>query len=473
MPRDKLIRLLSENPPTPAACLVLIWTYFRKIGLPQVENRARARYGHVLLLKPYLLVGSTGKPLATALEELRVEENDEFDLLALRLLKGLDGLLRAGEFEDFEDADLAGLDDQPYTVRRRNPFLASLYGDEFDEEAEGEGPGKKSKLGVVWVADQGGSLAAYCRHHVVVPSYSIEGYQILHKPTSKWGTRYLHDRLFSEQKKLRVMLWPFRTELKYPALVAMKEFPRPTSISLDQLQNEPELQAEVKVALEKAREERVTLLIFPELAIPPATDREIRHILSQQGVDGYPILTLFGCSHRKNARGDLDLNEAVLLGPDGGELHRHRKLTPFTDYQFGKDQPAGEILEVGTDITVIECALGNLTPLICIDLLNLEGISRALDHSHANLFAVPSLSPETRAHRDRAKYRQVANLASTFVCNRWSDKPSETSTSFYRVPRKEGLVKHQPDYADQPYLLFDLSQDLEEAAKVASAGGKK
>jgi predicted amidohydrolase len=464
--RAELIRRISEpTPPTPAACLVLLWTYFKRVGLPQVENLVRARYGHVLQLGPDLLVGSKGKPLAAALEELRMKEGDEIELLALRLLKGLDRLLREGECEDFEAAELTGLDDQPYTVRRRNPFLASLYGDALDEEAKEKDPEKKSKRGVVWVADQGGSLATYCRHHVIVPRSAIEGYQILPKPPSKWGTSYLHDRLFSERKRLRVMLWPFQTELKYPALAAMKELPRPTSISLDQLQNEPELQTEVKVALEKAREERVTLLVFPELAIPPATDRQIRQILAKQGVDGYPILTLFGCSHRKNARGSLDLNEAVLLGPDGVELHRHCKLTPFTDYRFGKDQPAGETLEVGTEIGVLECALGNLTTLICIDLLNLEGISRALDQSHANFFAVPSLSPETKAHRDRAKYRQVANLASTFVCNRWTDGPSEINTSFYRVPRKRGLVQHQPDYADLPCLLFDLPKDLDEGAK--------
>lgn len=460
--RDHLIRLLlGQDPPTPAASLVLLWTYFKKVGLPKVENIVRARCRHVLLLDPYPLEGSAGRPLTEALDELRAQDGDEIDVLALRLLKGLDGLLRRGEFNDFGEATLTGVDGQPYTIRERNPFLASLYGEDFAEDPEAREAGKR-RPGVVWVADQGSSLAAYCRHHVVVPRFPIEGYAIRYKPAAEWGTRYLHDRLFYERRRLRVMLWPFWTEPQYPALAALGKLPRPVSITLDEIQNEPELQEEVAVALQRAQEERVTLLIFPELAIPPATHRRIRQILARQGAAGYPMLTLFGCSHRKSPRGDLDLNEAVLLGPGGVELHRHRKLAPFTDYQLGKDQPVGETLEVGTEVTVLECALGNLTILICIDLLNLEGVSRALDQCHANLLAIPSLSPETVAHRERAKYRQVANLSSTFVCNRWTDAPSETNTSFYRVPRQKGLVRHHPDHADQPFLLFDLRKDIED-----------
>jgi predicted amidohydrolase len=176
-------------------------------------------------------------------------------------------------------------------------------------------------------------------------------------------------------------------------------------------------------------------------------------------MNGYPILTLFGRSHRRNDRGDLDLNEAVLLGPDGSELRRHRKLAPFTDYSSGEEYPCGENLETGTVVTVLECSLGNITPLICIDLLNTT-VKDILSRSHGNFFPVPSLSPKTSAHQSSANELQPRTLASTFVCNHWKDGPPvHKTTSFYQVPARKGRRFHVPadaQGADRPYLLFDL-----------------
>lgn len=173
-------------------------------------------------------------------------------------------------------------------------------------------------------------------------------------------------------------------------------------------------------------------------------------------MDGHPILTLFGCCHRLSSQGDLHLNEAVLLGPDGSELHRHRKLAPFTDYRFGEGHPVGEILETGKSLTVLESAIGNLTPLICIDLLN-DDVKEVVRRSHANLFPVPSFSEETKAHRHAAITLQVRVRAGTFVCNRWTTPLSKDNTSFYRVPCHGGLTLHWPNPGGAPYLLFELS----------------
>jgi hypothetical protein len=439
MPRTELLRRLADSDSlSPAACLVLLWTYFEddRIGLATVENLVRAQWRHPLRLPAY--------DHATARTDL-LGRNDagELDLIALRWLKGLDLLLNQAPFQDFEDDQLTGFDGRPYSVRRRNAFLASHY--------------QERRLPVRWVAHQGLSLAAYCRHFVCVPSHPVRGFQI--RSRSSWAPRHLLDRLEAERERLRIMLWSFQTPAAYPGLAALNAEAPPEKIVLDEIGNEPELQEEIQRAIGVAREERVTLLLFPELSIPPASGEQIRRVLARHGVDGFPILTLFGCCHRLNERGDLHVTEAVLLGPDGSELHRHPKLVPFTDYRFGEGNPVGENLETGRTVAVLESALGNLTPLICIDLLN-EEVKEVLRQSHGNLFPVPSLSEETKAHRHAALTLQVRALASTFVCNRWTTPPSKDSASFCRTPRPGGLVLHWPNPAALPYLLFDLDASL-------------
>jgi len=442
MPRTELIRRLADlDPVTPAACFVLLWTYFRhdEVGLPAVENRVRAQWGHVLRLPAPDL---SAKDLLSVLNELQAQSGEPFDVLALQILKGLDALLNEGDPQDFDNAELMGIDGELHTVRSRNNFLAS-HGD------------------VTWARRQGLSLAAYCPRFMVVPSHPVQGFRIVSRSLSSWGTRYLQDRLHAERESLRIMLWPLQCPLDYLAFEEMVKKPPPLHVSLDQLRNEPVIQAEVRSALEEARKEKVTLLILPELSIPPATALDIRRALAAQGVDGYPILTLFGCSHRRNDSGDLDVNEAVLLGPDGSELYRHRKLAPFTDYAGGEDYPCGENLETGEIVAVLECSLGNLTPLICLDLFN-AAVRDVLTRSHGNLFAVPSLSPKTSAHQTAASDLQGRLLASTFVCNHWNDeKPHHQSTSFYQVPVSQGRQFHvspSAPGAGKPYLLFKLGR---------------
>lgn len=454
MVRADLIRRLADmDALTPAACFALLWTYFEHddVGLSSVEDLVRERYDHVLRLDPY----PCSSDLASALKELREADDKEFDLLALRLLKGLDRLLSEGELSDFEHAELDGVDGRPYTVRSRNPFLALHYGlpTETDDSLEAD-----RIPSVTSVSRQGLSMAAYCRHYAVIPCGPVHGLRILCKSVESWAGSYFRDRLRTERDRLRIMLWPFQCKIDYPAFQALKESPPPIHVRLDQPVNEEDLQREVEHALEVARRENVTLLVFPELAVPPGTDQQVRSILASYGIDGHPILTLYGCSHRWNDSGTLDLNEAVLLGPNGSELHRHRKLAAFTDYTFGELHPCGEKLETGKTIAILECALGNLTPLICLDVLN-ETVAEVVYRSHGSLFAVPSLSPETGAHQTAALKLQVRNLGSTFVCNRWAENPSDKSTSFFRIPRSGGQVRHFPNPKDERYLLFDLLQN--------------
>jgi len=437
MPRTELMSRLGDlNSPTPEGYFVLLWSYFEKQGLAAAENLARSQFLHPLDLPPYL--PELGN-LPAVVEDLRPLEGAAFDLLALRFLTALDRFLNDRKARRFASIPLPGLDGGSYRLQRRNDYLTESF-----------------LPGVTWEADQSGSLATYTSFHKAVPTGRINGFRIDCLPESSWGNPNLHFRLLRERARLRILMWPLQTVLDYPALDDLKKEDPPKFVCLDQIRNEADLQAEVRTTIQLAHDLKTTLLILPELAIPPATEEEIRTILASHGHLGYPTLTLFGRCHRLSPRGDLDLNEAVLLGPDGTELHRHQKLTSFTGFSQDRAAHFGERLEVGDTVTVLESALGNLAPLICLDLLHVP-LAGILRRSHANLFVVPSLSPQTNAHRTAAKQLLASNRAATFVCNRWISGLVEEGTSFYQLPRRQGYRPHLPDSKETSYLLFDLA----------------
>jgi predicted amidohydrolase len=254
------------------------------------------------------------------------------------------------------------------------------------------------------------------------------------------------------------MMWPLATDIEYPALDQLRDGPPPAVLSLKDPRNEQALAAEVEAALREAAKQKVTILVFPELAIPPGIYARVRALLAAQEGDSHPLLTVLGLCHACPPGGSADVNEAVLLGPDGTELHRHRKLTR---YGMKTGYPCGEGTETGLEIHILLSPIGNLALLICLDLLH-KDVVRVITDSVANVFLVPSLSPSTGAHRDRATTLCADQLASTFVCNRWLQDAGSTATSFYRVPSREwGEVLHLPadtpaGVQPEPYLLFEL-----------------
>jgi len=439
-----LERLYALDHEIPDQSFVLIWTYFDKIGLGHTENEVRRLFKHPRNLPAYRPTEPWPGSHEAFLADLAALAGTQYDLLALRWLITLDQRLNGASADRFPDLFWPGLDDNGYKIRKRNNYISS-----YSVEAR-----------------QGHSLAAYTPFHKAVPVEPVKGISIdsraqdnwgeTHRAQGNWGETHLHRRLLAERRRLQMMLWPLQTVLDYPALDALRLPEPPKCVRLDQVRNEPALRTEVLQALETAAAKKVTMLILPELAIPSQTEAEIRRVLASHGKNRHPILTLFGCCHSPSGAGGRDVNEAVLLGPDGAVLHRHRKLTNFNDgITVGEDVLTGDVL------TVLESPLGNLTPLICLDLIN-SPLSEIIRLSHANLLAVPSLSPETLAHRNAAKSFQVSNQASTFVCNRWLTRPGspeeeEKLTSFYQLAKKDGYRSHLPRPKDADFLLFSLS----------------
>ena len=441
MPRAELLRRLKGQSSLSAeTCFVLLWTYLDQSHVAAGENLSRSRRIHPFKLEGHMPGGDTlPHRLIAAFEELQALDGDAFDLYSLRWLKALDTLLYARQVDRLGEDWIVGLDGVEYKVRRRNHFLAKTLKDQ-----------------VTTKKDQSGTRDLYTPFQVAVPR-DVAG--ILINSHSDWGDASLHNRLQEERERLRVLLWPFHLVLDYPALDKVEGAEPQDFVRLTEVRNEAALQAEVHVALEKAKELEVTLLVFPELSIPPATQEEIRRILESHGLRSYPLLTLLGSCLRRTEEGDV--NEAVLLGPDGTELHRHRKLTSFT-FINRRATPGNETFpliaepnKVGMTVSVLESAVGNLMPLICLDFIH-SPLREVLVRSHANFFAVPSLSPTTSAHQTAALDLQVSNQASSFISNRSLGGLTEDATSFFRIPCKNGLRIHIPDYQEASYLLFAL-----------------
>jgi hypothetical protein len=442
MSRTELLqRLGSLQPASSEACFVLLWTYLSQARVVAGENLSRSQGVHPFKVEPFRPSGSTQRDrIAKAVQELARWEGGAFDLIALRWLKALDRHLHQRQGGQLGDEWISGLDGMEYRVRRRNHFLADVF-----------------QARVTTKADQSGTKHLYAQFHMAVPN-SIEGITINVRAQTEWADPKLRSRLASERAKLSIMLWPLETILDYPAL--RPDAPISDFISLSEIRNEEALVGEVRKALAMARKKKISLLIFPELAIPPSTQDQIRASLQENGPAGYPLLTLFGCCHRKAPEGG-DLNEGILLGPDGQTLHCHEKTTAFTKI-VTRDRAIlkGEQLKASSTVSILESPLGNLAPLICLDFIH-KPLYQVLIGTHANLFAVPSLSDSTGPHRDAAKGLQVENLASSFVCNRAFDGPQDGATSFFRVPVKEGERTHLPRPREPFYLLFSLEERLE------------
>lgn len=447
MPRARLVHALEQLPKlTPPACFVLLWTFFEEVGLGPLEDRLRAEG-----LKPYQLRHRLADTAAKPFEPRRrlakhVGSPVDFDRFAIEWLIRLDRGLNDGPSARFEPFELRGVDGATYRVRRRNNLIANHF------EAE-----------PTWAAHQGRSLLAYACNHLVVPVQPPGGFELRCLGEPAWGNRVSRAGLLhaKETAGLKILLWPLRCRLDYLGLDLSR--PLPAFVSLREVSNEAELVDDVCEAIATARRELATILVFPELAIPPVAEAAVVRALAEEPVEHNPVLTLVGRCHRPSEEPELDVNEAVLLASDGRELHRHRKLVCFTD----RTADCGERLATGNTVTVLESSIGNLVPLICLDLIDVP-IRDLLARSHGNLLLVPSLSKKTTAHSDTAKDLQVRRLASSFVVNRWLDhlwqpgqppmmRPEDGGSSFFQVPsRKRAKVAHFCEQRDRPYLLFSL-----------------
>ena len=454
MSRELLLeRLEALDPITAAECFVLLWTYLDLDRLKSAENFARARAIHPFRIEELLRAGGTpATGLTRTIAALRHREGAAFDFAAVQWIRALDGQrLRHRSRGSQEDlGPFVGLDGLLYRVRPRNEFLARTLRDHFKEAPTG-------------VADQSGSIDLYTPYSKAIPERLKPGglTSIELRLFDEWASPKVQSRLErrSEQRAFKVLLWPLTRHLEY-----LHGDESPGFVRLHGLRNEADLETEIGEALCVAREQRATVLVFPELSFPASALANLKRRLQSNRSDSYPLLLLAGCCHTPCGTGASDSNEAVLLDYKGHEVHRHRKLAAFSFEEDG--QRITERLEVGGKVSILESPVGNLCILICLDLFH-EPHKPYLSAAHASLYLVPSLSDKTSAHQARAKELVVTHRAGTFVSNRLFNPPGAAPSSpqaspgwasFFQLPARQQPRLHAPSEA--PYLLFSLADEV-------------
>lgn len=443
--RELFARIKALDAATPAQVMVLLWSAYAP-KLQEVENELRGRGTQPQRLR------RAEVDFAKDLHEWLAKDYDTaatFDRRTLSLITALDRFFANGSPSTLPLMIAEGVDGTRYVIRHRNNPLARMYEYQHAEPT--------------WSAHQDRSMYAYARHTIVMPYPEVPGRTgIRTKSAPDWADGLLRSRLLSARRRFSVLLWPFSTPIEYPGLDALTRTPPAEFVTLTDPRNDDQVCAEISRAIAVARDQEATILVFPELSISKAALHHVEAILANRdhGPDGFPILTLLGLCHAQVQQDDRewDVNEAVLLGPDGVELHRHRKMHCYSArLPTAPDDAIGERLLVGQEITILESPIGNLATLICLDLFHEESLE-VLRRSHANMMLVPSLSPKTSAHARAASALEVSQLAATFVCNRWFNPDHEPS--FCMLPRKRGRYPEMHERPAREFILFHA--DMEE-----------
>jgi predicted amidohydrolase len=224
------------------------------------------------------------------------------------------------------------------------------------------------------------------------------------------------------------------------------------------------------------------ILVMPELAAAPTVEEAIKQELAGRADKGEqtPLLTVVGLYHRKPDPGtglESDLvasedlapwvNEAIVLGPTGEEVWRHRKLSPAGGYDKKRGEYISEDIQLGDKLIVVPTPLGHIGVVICLDSFAPHVCTR-LSTSGAEIVIVPSLSDGVDRHR-RSLTQIVQQLSGiAFVCNR-AVYPSEDgiggwnldeNRSFWAVQTKGSVDMPAWEGNGHPSFVFDLESNL-------------
>jgi hypothetical protein len=230
------------------------------------------------------------------------------------------------------------------------------------------------------------------------------------------------------------------------------------------------------------------VLVLPELVATAGIERKITAALDELNERGRsPALTVVGLYHRfpeteellepaeQDLVGDAPLskrvNEAVVFGPDGNELWRHRKLSAAEAPANGRLAPAAttspvtEDIAPGRELRLVDSPIGWIALLICIDVFA-EHLAPRLERCGADVLLVPSLSPTIHRHRNALQLLVQRLWGLAFVCNRapcrpeqggsrWNEPENRSFWAIARYPPKDRLPT-----AGSTSLVFRLDKEI-------------
>lgn len=245
-------------------------------------------------------------------------------------------------------------------------------------------------------------------------------------------------------------------------------------VALREQEVQPEQRAEALEAVRSAVREAAgpsRILVLPELVATDEVLMAIREELRSLSPAAAPALTVVGRYHQPcediadHPELGCYVNEAVVLGPLGGTLWSHRKLSSAADDVETEDgsRKIVEDIRLGRSLDVVDSPLGSLAVAICLDTF--AGHSRErLARSPANVLLVPSLSPKVVRHQASLWHLAQVLFGIAFVCNRavipvsgrssWNDPDNR---SFWAIQR-ECIEPPSSNGAGRPSFIFRLSE---------------
>jgi predicted amidohydrolase len=202
-----------------------------------------------------------------------------------------------------------------------------------------------------------------------------------------------------------------------------------TAVQLDIVwENKPANHQKARALLERARPEQGSLVLLPEMfatgfsmnvaGVTDSHTQETHRFLGQTARELGIHLMGGLVTHTPDGRG---LNEAVVFGPDGNELHRYAKMQPFT---LGGES---DHYAPGPCVTTFRWHDFTVSPFICYDLRFPELFRRAARRG-ATVLTVIANWPVARTEHwtTLLRARAIENLAYVIGVNRVGSDPELT-----------------------------------------------
>ncbi len=219
--------------------------------------------------------------------------------------------------------------------------------------------------------------------------------------------------------------------------------------------------------LDFCREGGISILVLPELRMPPYLFTVLEDFLRRQAWPdllagkGLPLVVA-GSWHLQDS-GDW-VNRSVVLDHRGEQIWTHDKLaryeitaqnvleSPWLKTGFGLNDHGGvEAIRIGDTLQFCDSPAGRLAVAICSGFFHapLEDLLKA---SGATVFLVPAMTPDVRRIAGTARRLVESQRAATFVAN----SGTHDDRSFYLLP----AANSEPKPADSPPAIhvFDLSE---------------